>query len=354
MKFSGSLLARLALLAAAAATVLTSQAALAAPARPAAPVKFTWHTLKLVNGWKSASTKTLRTGTPAWALHDDVVYLRGAIRNPAQAGDEFARLPAYVEPPSNIYTEDYVASGVPGAVWIALDGWLNVYNGNSPDLISLAGISYPLATIKPHPLILKNDWTSEQEAYQSGDPAYAISHGVVYLSGSMGAGQIGATAARLPKAARPSHLMYVPTYTYSGTPGFLEILPGGYIQAYGTNADHYTSLANISYPVTGTKWHNFKLTSGWKSADPIAGTGAPVYTVSNGVVYVAGSMYQKSGKSDRWTSIPLAARPANVVELEAFILNAYPGMVSFATAGLLNGGPGTLTSLAAIAYPLSS
>ena len=58
-----------------------------APARAAtSAAKLTWHPFKLLNGWKSATAKKLLTGTPAWALQNGVVYLRGAIRLPNAGG----------------------------------------------------------------------------------------------------------------------------------------------------------------------------------------------------------------------------------------------------------------------------
>ena len=54
-----------------------------APARPGTVPKLatlTWNPLTLANGWQSASTSSLVTGTPAWAMHNGVIYLRGAVK----------------------------------------------------------------------------------------------------------------------------------------------------------------------------------------------------------------------------------------------------------------------------------
>ena len=69
-----------------------------APARPVTSAKLSWHPFKLLHGWKSATAKKLLTGTPAWALQNGVVYLRGAIRQPTAGGTAFASLPKQARP----------------------------------------------------------------------------------------------------------------------------------------------------------------------------------------------------------------------------------------------------------------
>lgn len=59
-----------------------------------------------------------------------------------------------------------------------------------------------------HKLTLINGWTSSQNVYGTGNPRYAISGGVVYLSGSLHAGT-STSFAVLPKAARPAHWLYM-------------------------------------------------------------------------------------------------------------------------------------------------
>src|SRR5260370_4886320 len=41
------------------------------------------------------------------------------------------------------------------------------------------------AVIRWHALHLRNGWVSSNGAYQTGSPSYAVSNGVVYLSGSL-------------------------------------------------------------------------------------------------------------------------------------------------------------------------
>src|SRR5215471_8507531 len=122
-----------------------------------------------------------------------------------------------------------------------------------------AGTAASAATVQPskaltgltwHPLTLINGWQSGQ-SYSTGNPAWAVKNGIVYLSGSLT--QPGATPtsndefAVLPPAARPSanRQMYLVAYTLNATQGFIGVLPGGALTASSPNpsdAQGFTSL----------------------------------------------------------------------------------------------------------------
>jgi hypothetical protein len=320
----------------------------------------TWHSLALQNGWESARTSSLITGTPAWAIHDGVVYLRGAVKQPNSGGSvTFATLPASARPAHTLYIQDYTNSDTPGILYIGSDGTMQAYDGNAFTFASLSAVSYPSAAVKSHNLTLKNGWMSSQPDYGTGNPAYAVSHGVVYLSGSMHTGGTSQVPFVLPKAARPTHLMYISVYTFDGTTGFLEILPDGKVYVQGTDAASYTSLASLSFPVASTKWHAFKLEGGWKSGASHYSTGAPSYSVINGVVYLTGSMYQATGDTGLWTDLPAAARSKDVLEIEVYTFDGTTGAVAITNSlGLVSSDPFSnaeaFTSLAGIAYPPNS
>jgi hypothetical protein len=363
--------ARLILPAAILLTAMGGAAAVASPVRaglsigrlhsaPATQVKFTWHPFKLMHGWKSASAKLLVTGTPAWAFRDGVVYLRGAIKQPNAAGSAtFASLPKYARPASKLYIQVFTKSDVPGILYIGSGGTLQAFDGNAYSFTSLSGMSYPTASIKSHQLKLLNGWKSSQSIYQTGNPSDAISKGVVYLSGSMHTGGSSPLAFVLPKAARPAHAMFISTYTFDGaSPGIVEILPQGEVDISGVGAAGYTSLATISFPVAGTKWHNFKLESGWKPFTKFD-TVAPAYAVVNGVVYLNGAMRQSPAGNGLWTNIPAAARTADVADIEVMTTSGSVGAVTMTSSlGLVSSMPFSnaqmMTSLAGIAYPPSA
>lgn len=200
-------------------------------------------------------------------------------------------------------------NSITGYLFVGQDGTLAARGGASTNFSELDGISFPLPVIKSHTLALRNGWKSDQPTYSSGDPAYSVSKGVVYLSGSLTGGSNGSAAATLPKAARPKHQIYLSVYTYGGTTGTLEILPGGGILVSGNSAVHFTSLAGVSYPVSGTKWHNFKLINKWKSASASYPSGNPGYALISGVVYFTGAMTGPAASSIQWANLPARSGP---------------------------------------------
>lgn len=338
-----------------------AHSAAATPGKAPAPAPFLWHPLPLENGWASASKKSLVTGTPAWAIRDGVVYLRGAIKQTiASGGYVVAQLPQFAWPTHDLYLQVYTSSAVPGVLYIGANGTIEVYYGNSGAFTSLAAVSYPTKTVKASNLALENGWQSSQSIYDTGNPAYSVSHGVVYLSGSMHTGGTSRLAFVLPKAARPAAGMYISTYTFDGTTGWLHIQSTGQVYAEGGSAPEYTDLANVSFPVTGTKWHNFPLTAGWKSGASQFHTAPPAYAVINGVVYLTGSMHQPVSGTGLWTFIPAPARTAgDVLEIEADTSKGSTGSVAMTNSlGLVGSEPFSnaraFTSLAGIAYPPSS
>jgi hypothetical protein len=353
----------LALLAAAGtpAGAATAQAghAQAGHGHAAAPqAALTWHALKLANGWKSASAPKLNTGKPAWAIRDGVVYLRGAVTDTVSGTSVFSQLPVGARPSRDLYIEVYTANDTSGDLFISTGGSMQAYYGQATTFTSLSTVSFPTAAVAAHRLTLKNGWRSSQSQYQTGNPSYAVSHGVVYLSGSLHGGA-SKLAFVLPKAARPAHLMNISVYTMDGSIGWLTIRSTGQVRIGGEGSTDYTSLATISFPVASTKWHPFKLIADWHSGASRFRTGAPSYAVVNGVVFLAGSMYQSAaGTTGLWTDVPAAAQPRHVLEIKAYMLNGAVGGVAMTILGLVSSNPFSnaqaYTSLAGISYPPSS
>jgi len=342
-------------------TVIGGATAAAASAATPKPAPFVWHPLALENGWKSTSTKSLTTGTPAWAVRGGVVYLRGAIKQTsAQGTDVFAQLPASAWPTHDLYLQVYTNVGVPGILFVGTDGELEAYDGNAAVFTSLAGVSYVTKTVKASNLALANGWQSSQSQYGTGNPAYSVSNGVVYLSGSMHTAGKSRLAFVLPKAARPSAGMYISVYTEDGTTGWLHIQSTGQVYANGPDATGYTALANVAFPVASTTWHNITLSSGWKSAAGLFPTAPPSYAVINGVVYLRGAIRQPASGSGLWAFLPAAARTTgDVADIEVETSNGTTGAVTVTKSlGLASSTPygnaRAFTSLAGVAYPPSS
>jgi hypothetical protein len=106
------------------------------------------------------------------------------------------------------------------------------------------------ATVSFSNVHLENGWLSDNTTFDCGHPAASIQSGIVYLAGCMH--QPSGTSdnfAQLPQNLRPAHNLWLPVYTFGGTEGSIEIAADGNMYAFAGDAQLYTSLAGISYPV---------------------------------------------------------------------------------------------------------
>ena len=108
-------------------------------------------------------------------------------------------------------------------------------------------------TVLPqHSLQLINGWQSADPGNGTGSPRYAVSTGVVYLSGSLTqpAGSNDQFTV-MPSGARPGHVLYIPIYASQGAAGTVQVLPTGAIAVFSNTpgaAQAFSSLAGVSYP----------------------------------------------------------------------------------------------------------
>jgi|SRR5262250_695034 len=104
-------------------------------------------------------------------------------------------------------------------------------------------------TITFHTLTLKNGWKPATGFAGIRPPAYAISGGVVYLTGGMHqpSGSIRKFAV-LPLGVRPKHTLWIGVFSEATTSAFLEIQPTGAMFIGGTDAQFFASLAGVSFP----------------------------------------------------------------------------------------------------------
>jgi hypothetical protein len=186
-----------------------------------------------------------------------------------------------------------VAAAAPAALGVtAGDGSASAATAQ-PAAPTLTGVTW-------HKLTLINGWQSGQSQFAGdGIPVWTVRNGVVYLSGSViqTSGTDNEFAA-LPPAARPSRVLYMTVATVAHTQGFVIVHPNGAIQAWAdpySNAQGFTGLAGISYPALALGMTKLSLKNGWQSSDSRWGTGDPSYSVSNGMVYLAGSLHQPAG-----------------------------------------------------------
>jgi hypothetical protein len=322
----------------------------------------TWNPLSLVNGWQS-SESAYHSGDPAWAVKNGMVYLSGSMNGGNNF--QFATLPAAARPAHILYITVYTYNGSNGYLVIYPDGTMEVSStpiSNAVTFTSLAGVSFPAATTAATPLSLLNGWQSANTAQGTGDPAYAVSGGVVHLSGSVQ--QPSGTSAEfavLPTAARPAHQVWLTVYSNDGTHTILQVLPNGEVGAWTGGAQAYTSLAGVSYPAAAVSQHKLTLLNGWQPQPRTSDTGTPSYEVTGGVVYLSGSMHQPTGSNKQFAVLPVGARPVHSLYLKVFNANTVVGVVQIDPNGHMSAwdaNAGTAahidTSLDGISYPVNS
>ena len=340
-----------------------------------------WNQLSLMNGWQS-DQNTYGTGDPRYCVtRDGMVHLSGSLTQPSAGAGEFAALPPQAWPASNLYLSVYTMDGTAGYLMIDTAGRMYAYSGpdgDAPDFTSLAGVSFPGASVAQQPLALLNGWQSAQGQWGTGDPSYSVTNGIVHLSGSLNGSQVtpglqseaASTFAVLPQGARPDFCTGTEAYTYAGVPGTLQVDPLGMMYAYAQGgavynspSAQYTSLAGVSFPAAGTtNWHALSLQSTWS---PVVADWCktnvdtdPAWDVINGMVYLTGWMSSSVSNSGEVTVLPPAARPVHTLYL---ILNEGPaphasleiqpnGAVIVFGAGPVNG----VDSLAGLSYELTS
>jgi hypothetical protein len=213
-----------------------------------------------------------------------------------------------------------------------------------------------------HPLTLINGWQSDQGQFDSGNPAWAVKNGIVYLSGSLhqpgGTPLSNSEFAVLPAAARPAHQLDVTVYTDGGTFGALAIGTNGMYVHSPVVADGqaYSSLAGVSFPAATTAMHTLSLLNSW--AGGAFGGGDPADTVTGGVVHLSGSLSQpSSGTNDEFAVLPAAARPAHTLYLNVNTIGNSTGVLEIDPSGVMHayqGGAQSFTSLAGVSFPAAT
>lgn len=238
--------------------------------------------------------------------------------------------------------------------------------GSGPAFAAAAGPGHPAragaaAQTAPagtvfHRLTLLNGWVSSQSDWDSGDPRVGASNGVVYLSGSLHLPSgTNEHFANLPAADWPSHYLYFPIYSYGGGEGSLEIDPSGHMYLFGGGTQSYSSLAGVSFPLTLTS-RKLTLKNGWQSGQAAHLTGDPRVAVSNGVVYLSGSLVQPSGPAGAFAVLPKADRPSHYLYLPVYTYGGGEGSLEISPQGGLSvwgTGSTAYSSLAGISFPLT-
>jgi len=183
----------------------------------------------------------------------------------------------------------------------------------------------------------------------------------VYLTGSViQTSGTNSEFAVLPPAARPSHFLYMTvSVAGQGTSGWVVVYPNGAMYATAdpySDAQGFTGLAGISYPAKAMAMSTLSLENGWQSSDAQYGTGDPSYSVSNGMVYLSGSLNQPAGDNQVFGVLPPAAWPAHTEYLSVYTFDGAVGLLEIDTNGNMlayDGGARQYTSLAGVSFPVA-
>jgi putative Ig domain-containing protein len=214
--------------------------------------------------------------------------------------------------------------------------------------------SHPLGW---HALALSDKWRPAPAADHTAAPSYAVSGGIVYLSGAAvqsGGGSAGLTV--LPPGARPAHALTILVSVAKGAPGYLSIASDGAVQAHGTpqaKARALTSLAGVSFPSARTSLHALTLTHGWQPLPPSAHTGAPSFSVTGGVVRLSGWLRRQSFSTSEFAQLPVTARPGQVLRIAIVAAGGVSGDLVIDPDGAMYAslGRASATSLDGVAFP---
>lgn len=324
-------------------------AAATANAAPASPA-FTVTSLHLYNHWVSEQS-VFNSGNPTASRDSNgYVHLAGSLARGTSPGA--FTLPVADRPASTLYIDDYTFGYTTGFVVIYPNGKVFMEGADATSYSSLAGISFPSASVGAFDLSLVNGWVSEDPAFSTGNPAVSLDPtGTVHLSGSLAGGSDLSTAFTLPAGMRPTHTTYLDVYTFGGTVGSLEITKSGSVTLFGGSVSNFTSLAGVSFQTAAAGAPSaLPLSNGWKGGSFTGGPPAALLD-SQGVVHLSGALNKGSNDTVAAT-LPSQDWPSHDLYLPTYTFDGTPGGVEITTGGQIYpvGTPTTGTSSTATEY----
>jgi hypothetical protein len=290
----------------AAAMMALPAAATAAPASQG--VTFT--DLTLQNGWTTYPT----TATPAVAIIDGIVHLRGGISNPSVSNSDVAFvLPKRFRPPKYVSVPVDMWQATPGELNIAPDGTTEVISAgatsDATQFTSLDGVSFALSAARYTPLRLRRGWHNFDSFYRK--PSVGLTGGVVHFAGDIRTAGTSRTAFTLPRKFRPRKTVSILINVCTGSLGLLDISQTGVVkvEAAAWQFQCSTSLEGATFALSGKSFTALKLGQGWKEA---AGAAKASVREIAGIVRFRGAI-RINGTSTNAFVLPARFRPATEV-----------------------------------------
>ena len=114
-----------------------------AGASPQKAARVTFHTLKLLHGWRSSQSE-YNSGSPSYGQQNGVVYLSGSLHRSGTKAGDFAVLPKGSRPRHNLWITVYTLDGTSGTLQIDANGQMYAGGTSATGYLSLAAVSFPV------------------------------------------------------------------------------------------------------------------------------------------------------------------------------------------------------------------
>jgi len=287
--------------------------------------------LALENAWINAAFATGRAGA---SVSSGIVRLTGAMASGTTTAA--FTLPIGMRPTANVYVPVDMFGGAQGRLNITPAGAVSVQaQGAFSDaqlFTSLDGVSFAITTAGFTGLTLINGWTHAPFS-TSGASAINIG-GIVHLKGAIATTGTNMAAFNLPVGLRPDTAVYAPADMFVAAKGRLNIDAAGNVsvQAAGavSDAQQFTSLDGITFPVTEASFSPLTLQNGWTNA-PFATRNAAA-TTSLGIVQLTGAI-ATTGTNAQPFVLPANMRPSVNVYLPIDLCGAAKGRLFIPPSG---------------------
>lgn len=120
---------------------------------------------------------------------------------------------------------------------------------------------------------------------------------------------------------------------------------------------HPARAAAEQTPPAGVAFHRLTLLNGWMSSQGQWDSGNPSAGLSNGVVYLSGSLHLPSGTNGHFANLPSAYRPSRYLYFPIYTYGGGEGSLEIAPSGHMylfgSGNTTGYSSLAGISFPLT-